>query len=255
MTFLRSAFSRLCHKSAPVVATNMSIDSWCHQLRTYPTRLVKKIDMCTALAAGQDAWNVPIDKTHLHTLLRVTLVPPTSSASEDVLLVERVLSTGGAYHSVTPISESFSTGGTLFHPQVHDRICVITDGPSTALAHHLEVERTLVFGNGSSEPHLTLAQLAQILEFVSRMTTLICAGGDCKFQSRSFAFTCLAALTPILPPPTLVRKGGEGVGMNGSDLVDDSVFELSAETFLVQVPWLVRDPESMQAVSMLFDEV
>ena len=84
---------------------------------------------------------------------------------------------------------------------------------------------------------------------------LICAGGDCKFQSRSFAFTCLAALTPNLLPSTLVRKGSEGAGMNvkyDADLMDDSAFELGAEAFLVQVPWLVRDPVSMQVVSILF---
>ena len=37
-----------------------------------------------------------------------------------------------------------------------------------------------------------------------------------------------------------------------ADLMDDSAFELGAEAFLVQVPWLVRDPVSMQVVSILF---
>ena len=260
MTFFKSALFHLSHKSTPVVATNMSVDGWCHQFGTHSTRFVRKVEICTALAAGQDAWGTSMDKTHLHTLLRVFLVPTRSGpgASEDVLLIERVLSTGGAYHSVTSVSDAFSTSGTLFHPDAHDRICVISDGPSTALAHHLEVERTLTFGNGPSEPCLTLAQFAQILEFVSRTTMLVCAGGDCKFQSRSFAFTCLAALTPSLPPAKFVRKGGEAVGTNvkfGEDLVDDSVFELGAETFLVQVRWLVKDSVSMQAVSLHLAEV
>ena len=206
-----------------------------------------------ALAPGEDALGTPLAKDHHHTLLRVFLVPNRSGpgASEDTLLIERVLSTGRAYHSVTPIAEMFPTGGTLFHPDIHDRICAIADGPSTALAHHLEVERTLTFGDCASEPRITLAQFAQILEFVSRTTKLICDGGDCRFQSRSFVFTCLAALAPTLPP----RKGvGTRVGC-GVEMVDDSVFELSAETFLGQVPWLVRDPASMQAVSIFLVEV
>ncbi|KAH0828937.1 hypothetical protein J3R83DRAFT_2361 [Lanmaoa asiatica] len=257
MTFLKSALSHLSRKSTPIVATNMSLDSWCHQLRTQPTRFVKKIEMCTALAAGRDAWGTLVGKTHYHTLIRVFLItaPGGPGASEDVLLVERVLSTGGSYHSVTPIAESFSAGGTLFHPDILDRICIVSEGPSTALAHHLEAERTLAFGDGSSEHHLTLAQFAQILDFVSRTTMLICAGGDCKFQSRSFSFTCLAALAPRLPPPTSTRRAGEVVGMNaqyGEEMVDDSVFELGAEAFLGQVPWLVKDSVSAQAVSILF---
>ena len=168
--------------------------------------------MCTALAPGEDALGTPLAKDHHHTLLQVFLVPNHSGpgASEDTLLIERVLSTGGAYHSVTPITETFSTGGTLPHPDVHDRICTIADGPSTALAHHLEVERTLTFGDRASEPRITLAQFAQILEFVSRTTKLICDGGDCRFQSRSFAFTCLAALSPTLPPQKGVGTSGVG---------------------------------------------
>jgi hypothetical protein len=207
--------------------------------------------MCTALVAGEDALGTPLGKDHHHTLLRVFLVPTRNDpgASEDTLLIERVLSTGGAYHSVTPVAESFSTGGSLFHPDVHDRICVIADGPSTSLAHHLEVERTLTFGDRISESHITLAQFAQILAFVSRTTQLICDGGDCRFQSRSFVFTCLAALAPTLPP----RKGvGTRIGC-GAEMLDDSVFELSAEAFLGQVPWLVRDSASMQAVSLFLE--
>jgi len=214
---------------------------------------VRKVEICTALAAGKDAWGTLIDKTHHHTLLRVCLEPSSDTASEDIVLVERVLSTAGSFHSVTPIEGTLSTGGTLFHPDVHDRICIISAGPSTALAHDLEVERTLKFGDGSSTPRLTLAQLAQVLDFVSRTTSVICAGGDCKFQSRSFAFTCMAALTPSLPASTSVRKGGEAIRMNVSheaDLADDSVFEMGAETILAQVPWLSSEIVSMQDVRM-----
>ena len=251
MAFFKSVFSRFHHESTPLVTTNMCIDSWCHQLRTQPTRFVKKIEMCTALTTGKDARNIPVDKTHLHTLLRVSVLPMPSGpgAEEDVLFIERVLSTGRAYHSVTPVSDALSTGGTLFHPDVHDRVCVVSNGPSSELVHHLQVERILAFGSGPSDPHLTLVQFAQVLEFVSRTTKLICPGGDCKFQSRSFAFTCLAALTPSLPPPTVVHKGGER-----SNLLDDSVFEHGAEAFLGQVPWLVRDPASIQAVSCLLSD-
>jgi len=71
-------------------------------------------------------------------------------------------STSGTYHSVTPIVEMFLIGGAPFHPEVHDQICVIVDGLSTAIAHHLEVEWTLVFGDCA----LTLAQFAQVLAFV-----------------------------------------------------------------------------------------
>ena len=258
MRFLRSVLSRFSHKHSPVVATNMSIDSWCHHLRIQPTRFITKIEMCTALATGKDAWWPPIDKPHPHTLLRVSLVPTPSgpSLSEDIL-IERVLSTEGVCHSVAPLSEAFSYGGSFVRPEVHDRICVVSGGPSTALTHRLEVERTLVFGTAENDhrfgsQQLTLAQFAQILDFVSRMTTLICAGGDCKHQSRSFAFTCLAALTPSLPPPTLVRKRDSRNIQCASELVDDSVFESGAETFLGQVPWLVRDRDSVQAVSTFF---
>jgi hypothetical protein len=253
MTLFKSPFSRLSRKSTPVVATNTSLDSWCYQSHSQSTRFIQKVEMCTALAAGEDAWGTPVGKDHHHTLLRVFLVPTCNGPgdSEDTLLIERVLSTGGAYHSITSIAETFPTGGTLFHPDVHDRICVIIDGRSTALANQLEVERTITFGDRASEPRITLAQFAQILDFVSRTTKLICDGGDCRFQSRSFAFTCFAALAPTLPP----RKGvGTGVGC-GAEIVDDSVFELSAEAFLVQVPWLVKDPASMQAVSIFLVEV
>lgn len=252
MALFRSPFSRFSHKSTPVVATNMSLDSWCHQSHDQSTRLVRKVEMCTALSAGEDARGTPLDKYHHHTLLRVSLAPSRSGPgpSADTLLIERVLSTGGAYHSVTPIGEALSTSSALLYPDVHDRICIIVDGSSTTLAHHLEVERTLAFSNRTSEPHITLTQLAQILAFVSRTTKLMCEGGDCRFQSRSFVFTCLVALAPSLPP----RKIGEGLGTRvgcGADVVDDSVYELSAEAFLVQVPWLVRDPVSMQAVGIL----
>ena len=88
---------------------------------------------------------------------------------EGTLLTERVLSTGGTYHSVTPIAEMFPIGGALFHPEVHDQICVLVDEPFTAIAHHLEVERTLMFGDCA----LTLAQFAQVLAFVIRTTKLV----------------------------------------------------------------------------------
>lgn len=259
MAFFQSAFARLSHKSTPVVATNMSLDFWYRQLPIQPCRLVQKVDMCTALASGQDAWGTPVGKLHQHTLLRVSLVPISegTDTSEDTLLIERVLSTGGSYHSVTPTEETFSKGGTLFHPDVHDRVCIIYDGPSTAIAHHLEVERTLAFGDGSLQPTLTLGQLGLILDFVSRTTMIICAGGDCKYQSRSFAFTCLAALAPTLPPSTLVRSADDRVMTDayGAEVLDDSVFELGAEAFLVQIPWLVKDAASVQAVSTLFIKV
>ncbi|KAG8220537.1 hypothetical protein J3R82DRAFT_3253 [Butyriboletus roseoflavus] len=252
MTLFKSAFPLLSHKSAPVVATNTSLDTWCHQLPIQPSRFVRKVDMCTARAWGQDAWGTPVGKFHQHTLLRVSLFSTSGGPDtyEDTLLIERVLSTGGSYHSVTPIAEEFSTGGTLFHPDVHDRMCGIAVGPSTAIAHHLQVERTLAFGEGSSEPHLTLAQLALILDFVSRTTMMICAGGDCKFQSRSFAFTCLAALAPSLPPSTLMRREGMK-DVDGAEVLDDSIFELGAEAFLGQVPWLVKDPASLHALRLI----
>ena len=239
-------FSRLSHKLAPTIATNMSLDSWCHSSPTQPTRFVQKVELCTAVATGQDAWGMPLSKNHHHTLLRVSLTPTRnrlgSSTSADTLLVERILSTCGEHHSVTPITERFSTSGSLFHPDIHDRVCVVSSGPSSTLARRLVVERSLVFGDHPSEPRLSLAQLAQILAFVSRTTKRMCDGGDCRFQARAFAFTCLAALAPRVPP----RRVGE---TRGGGMVDDSVFELSAEAFLGQVPWLVGDPASMQAVS------
>jgi hypothetical protein len=78
-----------------------------------------------ALVAGEDAW--PLGKNHHHTVLRVFLVPTCSGpdGSQDTLFIERVLATGGAYPSVTPIAEPCSTGDTLFHPDIHDRIYVI----------------------------------------------------------------------------------------------------------------------------------
>ncbi|KAF8557937.1 hypothetical protein OG21DRAFT_1481932 [Imleria badia] len=247
MTLFKSPFAHLSHKSKPVVATNMSLDSWCQQSITQSTRFVQKVELCTALAAGDDAWGTPLGEDHHHTLLRISLVPTRSDpgASADTLLIERVLSTGGAFHSVAPVAETFPTSGTLFHPDVHDRVCVTVNGPSTALAHDLQVERTLTFGDRA----LTLGQFAQILGFVSQMTKLICDGGDCRFQSRSFAFTCLAALSPTFPP----RKTGEGVAtrVGCESEMDDSVFELGSEAYLVQVPWLVRDPESLQALKLI----
>lgn len=249
-------FSRLLHKSTPVIATNMALDSWCHQSHTPSARFVQKVELCTALSTGEDAWGAPVVKNHHHhhTLLRVSLAPIRSSTgpSEDTFLIERVLSTGGAYHSVTPIGETFAPGGTFFHPDVHDRICVIADGPSTTIAQNIVVERTLLFGDGK----LSLAKFAQIIGFVGRMTRMICDGGDCKFQSRSFAFTCLTALTPTIPP----RRAGEGKAATvkcGGEIVDDSVFELTSEAFLGQVPWLVSDSESesWQAVSQLVVDV
>ncbi|KAI9455828.1 hypothetical protein HD554DRAFT_2317646 [Boletus coccyginus] len=248
MTLFKFPFSRRSRKSTPVAATNMSLDSWCQKSYTQSTRFVQKVEMCTALCVGEyGAWGSPLDKDHHHTLLRVFLAPKLggSSGSEDTLLIERVLSTGGEYHSVTPVAETFSSGGTLLHPEVHDRICIV-DGPSTALAHHLEVERTLMFGDSA----ITLAHFSQILGFVSQVTKLVCDGGDCRFDSRSFVFTCLAAMTPTLPP----RAAGSGVGGRigcGRDVVDDSVFELGAEAFLGQVPRLVSDPRLMKVFKMI----
>ena len=251
MTHFKSTLSHLLHKSTHVVATDMALDSWCQQTTTnwQSTRFVQKVELCTALCAGLDAWGMPLGNHHHHTLLRVFLGSAHNDpgTSADTLLIERVLSTGGCHHSVTPITETFATGGTLLHPDVHDRICALIEGPSTTLARDLEVERTLTF----SDRALTLAEFAEILAFVSRSTKMICDGGDCKFQSRSFAFTSLAALAPTLPPRTV----GEGVGTRtgcGPEMVDDSVFELSSEAFLVQVPWLVRDPASLEAVRTFF---
>ncbi|KAF8557943.1 hypothetical protein OG21DRAFT_144583, partial [Imleria badia] len=223
-------------------------NSWCNQSLTQSTRSVQKVELCTALCTGEDAWGTPLGKDHHHTLLRVFLVPTCNGpdAEADTLLIERVLSTGGAYHSVTPITETFPAGGTLFHPNIHDRVCIIIDGPCTALAHDLHVERTFPFGDSA----LILTQFSEILAFVGRTTELICDGGDCRFQSRSFAFTCLVALSPTLPP----RKAGDGAGtrvVGGPEMVDDSVFELGSEAFLVQVPWLVRDPASIEALKLI----
>ena len=261
MKFFRSPFSHPLHNSTPI-ASNMSIDLFCGRLHTEATRFVRKIEICTAVAKGNDFWVAPNDNTHLHTLLRVFLEPIDSSseASEDVVLIERFLASVGAYHSVTPIIEALPFSGTLLRPDVHDRVCVILDGPSTSLAEHLEVERTLLFGDGllgdgSSGFRLTLAELGQILEFVSRATRLVCAGGDCKYQSRTFAFACMGALTPRLPPCTLVRKPGESVAFNGSMTMNDSVFELFAMTFLDQVSGLFNDASSLQAVSLLFSDM
>jgi len=261
ITSLDSTFSRLSLKSMSVAAsTSTSLGSWCRKLPIDPVRFVQKVEICSALATGEDAWGTPVDQAHYHTLLRVSLVPSPDGAraSEDVLLIERVLSTGGAYHSVTPISETFSgsPGGSLFHPDVHDRVCVTIEGSSDAPARHLDVERTLVFGDGFAAPRLALVQLARILDFVSRATLLICAGGDCKFQSRSFAFTCMAALCPNFPPPTVGRKTGRGVCMNskhGENIIDDIVFEQSAEGFLCHVPWLVQrgDTASKEALLLM----
>ncbi|KAF8120855.1 hypothetical protein EV363DRAFT_1367435 [Boletus edulis] len=210
MSLFKSPFSCLSHKSTPPVA----------------------VEMCTALCAGDDAWGTPLDKNHLHTLIRVLLVPTAtgSDASEVTLLIGRVLSTGGAFHSLAPVSGTLSSGGTLFHPDVHDRVCVI-EGSSTTVSRGLVVERTLAFGDRA----LTLTQFAQILEFVSRTAKLVCDGGDCKFQSRSFAFMCLSA----------------SKASSGSEPVGDSVFELAAEAFLGQASWLVRDAASMQTLELM----
>ncbi|KAG6374514.1 hypothetical protein JVT61DRAFT_4560 [Boletus reticuloceps] len=144
----------------------------------------------------------------------------------------------------------FRTHGTPSHPDVHYRVCSLWDGPFTALAHDLVVERTLKFGDWAVEPRLTLAEFAQILAFASQSTKQSCDDGDCRFQSRSFAFTCLAALAPSLPP----RESGEEVDTNfvrGTETEDDAVFELGAEAFLGQAPWLVRDSASMQALELI----
>ena len=217
MTLLKSPFAHLPHKSAPVVATDMSLESWCQQSHTQSTRLVQKVELCTALCSGEDAWGTPLGKDHHHTLLRVFLGPTRGGPGPlaDTLLVERVLSTGGACHSVIPIAETFPASGTPFHPDIHDRICVVIKGPSTTLARDLQVERTLTFRNRA----LTLAQFAEILAFVSWMTKMVYDGGECKFQSRSFAFTSLAALAPTLPPV------GEGMDTRRPEMVDDLVFQ------------------------------
>ncbi|KAF8131855.1 hypothetical protein EV363DRAFT_1329337 [Boletus edulis] len=247
MSLFKSPFSCLSHKSTPPVAMNMALNSWFHKTHAQPIRFIQKVEMCTALCAGDDAWGTPLDKNHLHTLIRVFLVPTAtgSDASEDTLLIERVLSTGGAFHSVAPISGTLSSGGTLFHPNVHDRVCVI-EGSSTTVSRGLVVERTLAFGDRA----LTLTQFAQILEFVSRTAKLVCDGGDCKFQSRSFAFMCLSALAPTIPPRNTGERSASKAS-SGSEPVDDSVFELAAEAFLGQVSWLVRDAASMQTLELM----
>ncbi|KAF8423177.1 hypothetical protein L210DRAFT_3653897 [Boletus edulis BED1] len=227
---------------------NMAMNSWFHNTHAQPTRFIRKVEMCTALCAGDDAWGTPLDKNHLHTLIRVFLVPTVtgSDAFEDTLLIERVLSTGGAFHSVAPISGTLSSGGTLLHPNVHDRVCVI-GGSSSIFARGLVVERFLTFVGGSA---LALAQFAQILEFVSRTAKLVCDGGDCQYQSRSFAFMCLSAMAPTIPP----RKTGEeseSKASSGSEPVDDWVFELAAEAFLAQVSRLFRDAASMQTLELI----
>ncbi|KAG9316485.1 hypothetical protein JVU11DRAFT_2521 [Chiua virens] len=114
-----------------VIVDSYAAETWHYLAAADPTRLVRKVDLCTALATGRDAWDDPVDQDHLHTFLMVTLVS-TPGLSDDVYLVERVLSTGGAYHSVTPIEEGLSKGGSLFHPDVHDRICVVPEDQSTA---------------------------------------------------------------------------------------------------------------------------
>ncbi|KAG9318389.1 hypothetical protein JVU11DRAFT_480 [Chiua virens] len=247
----KSTFSHLGHKATPAVATNMAIDSWCDQLSAQPAGFVKKVQVCTALTTGQDGCDTPGNKTHHHTLLRVILAPTSGNASEDVLLIERVLSIDGTHHSVAPISQPPSKGGTLDHPAVHDHICIVSDGPSSALTPHPEVERTLKFGRGSPSPYLALSEFVQVLRFVSRTTILARMGGDCKYQSRSFAFTCLAALTPRLPPPIRAQKGMNTDVEDEGDMVDDSIFELCSEAFLVQIPWLVKDDESVQALAVI----
>ncbi|KAF8553451.1 hypothetical protein OG21DRAFT_1510224 [Imleria badia] len=50
-------------------------------------------------------------------------------------------------------------GGTLFDLDAHDRICVIVDGPSTMLEHHLDVQPTLTC---SSEPRIVPAQFTPL---------------------------------------------------------------------------------------------
>ncbi|KAG6373690.1 hypothetical protein JVT61DRAFT_8085 [Boletus reticuloceps] len=235
------------HKST----MNMALNSWFHKTHAQPTRFIQKVEMCTALCAGDDTWGTPVDKNHLHTLIRVFLVPTATSsdASKDTLLIERVLSTGGAFHSVAPIPGTLSSGGTLLHPDVHERVCVI-EGPSATFARGLVVQRTLTFGDRA----LTLAQFAQILEFVSRTAKLVCDGGDCTYQSRSFAFMCLSAMAPIIPPRKRAEESASKASF-GSEPVDDSVFELAAEAFLAQVSLLFRDAASMQTVSRLSVEV
>ena len=272
----------LARKSSPIAETNMSLASWCQEAATQTTRFVKKVEMCTALCAGEDAWGLPLGTNHHHTLLRISLAPNGSSRSADTLFIERILSTCGEHHSVTPISDRLPDSGTLYHPDVHDRTCVLSNGwrlGKHTVASHLVVERTLAFDErvsvsrssfrsssaSTSGPCLTLAQLAQILGLVGRSTKLVCDGGDCRFQSRAFAFTCMAALAPRVPPPKSAQGVGLGVGgerrgrgrsQDAAKIVmDDSVLELSAETFLGQVPWLVGDKASMDAVSIDFDLV
>ena len=83
------------------------------------------------------------------------LVPTRSGldGSEDTALIERVLATGGAFHS-TPIA-GISTIGI-----------VLSLTASNTLAHHLEVEWTLTFGDRASGPsHHPLVALGRNIKF------------------------------------------------------------------------------------------
>jgi len=166
---------------------------------------------------------------------------------EDIPLIERVLSTGKEYHSVTPAAEEFPTGGILFHPEVHNRICAIIDGPScTRTPSRGPTNAQVRQSHYHCRPVCVNPCPCQSNDQVG------CNAENCKFQLRLFAYTRLDALAPTL----LHRNAGKGVGRRvgcGEEIMDDPVFELSAEVFWG--PWLVSDPASMQAVSICLNEV
>ena len=100
------------------------------------------------------------------------------------------------------LKQTLSDSSSLFHPEVHDQICIVSDSSSTTLIDHLDVQHTLTFAGSSARSGLTLADFAQTIEFVSQETKLLCMGGDCEFQSPSFTFMCMSTSTPRFPPLT-----------------------------------------------------
>lgn len=75
---------------------------------------MRKVEVCTAFAAGKDARGTLIDKNHHHTFRRVCLEPSLDSSRAGEDLVERILSTGGSFYSVIPIEGTLSTGGKYY---------------------------------------------------------------------------------------------------------------------------------------------
>ncbi|KAG6370188.1 hypothetical protein JVT61DRAFT_12336 [Boletus reticuloceps] len=213
MKLFNFPFTRLTHRSKPVVATNLTLNSWSHQSYTHQLGLSKKLRCVRPSVRATTPGAHQLTMTTITPCCGCPWCPPQTvlMGSQDTLLIERVLSTGGAFHSVAPINETLSSGGTLLHPDVHDRVCVVYEGSSTTIARGLVVERTITFGGRA----LSLIQ-AQILEFIGRTTAVICDGGDCKSQSRAFAFMCLAVMTPTVPPtrPARDRPRGPVLGRN-----------------------------------------